>query len=72
MMKCIGVACYVLLSALGYRRPQCKDRHIRLNERSGGLLNSLEYPTDLLLLIVHSRLQHTLSLRDLSEMMLGH
>ena len=43
---------------------------MRFNERSGSPFNFLEYPTDLVLLIVRWRLRYKLSLRDLSEMML--
>ena len=58
------------LTALGYHRFQCKDCRSRFNERSGSLFNFLEYPTDLVLLIVRWRIRYKLSLRDLSEMML--
>ena len=57
-------------TALGYRRFQCKDCRTRFNERSGSTFNFLEYPTDLVLLIVRWRIRYKLSLRDLSEMML--
>ena len=54
----------------GYRRFQCKDCRTRFNERSASPFHFLEYPTDLVLLIVRWRLRYKLSLRDLSEMML--
>ena len=40
------------------------------NERTGTPFNFLEYPTDLVLLVVLWRLRYKLSLRDLAEMVL--
>jgi putative transposase len=40
------------------------------NERTGTPFNFLEYPTDIVLLIVLWRLRYKLSLRDLAEMFL--
>jgi hypothetical protein len=40
------------------------------NERTGTPFNSLEYPTDFVLLVVLWRLRYKLSLRDLAEMFL--
>ena len=40
------------------------------NERTGTAFNSLEYPTDSVLLVVLWRLRYTVSLRDLAEMFL--
>jgi len=40
------------------------------NERTGTPFNSLEYPTDIVLLVVLWRLRYKLSLRDLAEMVL--
>ena len=40
------------------------------NERSGTPYNHLQYPTDLVLLVVLWRLRYKLSLRDLAEMFL--
>jgi transposase-like protein len=40
------------------------------NERTGTPFNSLEYPTDIVLLVVLWRLRYKLSLRDLAEMFL--
>lgn len=53
---------------LGYTTffcPRCK--HI-FNERTGTPFNYLEFPTDIVLLVVFWRLRYKLSLRDLSEM----
>ena len=74
-MKCpqCKSPCTILLkgrTALGYRRFQCNHCRTRFNERSGSPFNFLEYPTDLVLLIVRWRIRYKLSLRDLSEMML--
>jgi transposase-like protein len=55
---------------LGYATffcPQCK--HL-FNERTGTPFNSLEFPTDIVLLVVFWRLRYKLSLRDLAEMFL--
>jgi DDE domain len=40
------------------------------NGRTGTLFNFLEYPTDIVLLVVLGRLRYKLSLRDLAEMVL--
>ena len=46
---------------------QCK--HI-FNERTGTPFNYLEFPTDIVLLVILWRLRYKLSLRDLAEMFL--
>jgi transposase-like protein len=43
----------------------CKKQ---FNERSGGLLNRTQYPSDVIALVVLWRLRYQLSLRDLTEM----
>lgn len=50
-----------------FRCSACKHR---FNERTGTSFNFLEYPTDVVLLVVLWRLRYKLSLRDLSEMFL--
>src|SRR4051812_19668181 len=40
----------------------------RFNERSGGVLNRTQYPSDVIALVVLWRLRYKLSLRDLPEM----
>src|SRR5512135_3245104 len=40
------------------------------NERTGTAFNDLQFPTDIVLLVVLWRLRYKLSLRDLSEMFL--
>lgn len=57
-------------TVLGYLRFGCKDCGCRFNERTGTPFNFLEFPTDLVLLVVRWRLRYKLSLRDLAEMYL--
>jgi transposase-like protein len=53
---------------LGYPTFFClKCKHI-FNERTGTPFNYLEYPTDIVLLVIFYRLRYKLSLRDLAEM----
>ena len=53
---------------LGYRRFRCRDCGRGFNERSGTMFNRLQYPTDIVCLVVLWRLRYKLSLRDLVEM----
>ena len=57
-------------AAQDYRRFRCLDCARQFNERSGGLLNRAQYPSDVIALVVLWRLRYTLSLRDLAEMFL--
>jgi putative transposase len=57
-------------TSLGYRVFRCKGCHRIFNERTGTRFNYLEFPTDIVLLVVMWRLRYKLSLRDLSEMFL--
>ena len=57
-------------TALGYRTFRCCACHRISNERTGTPYNHLQYPTDLVLLVVLWRLRYKLSLRDLAEMFL--
>ena len=57
-------------TALGYRTFRCAVCKRRFNERTGTPFNFLEYPTDVVLLVVLWRLRYKLSLRDLAEMFL--
>ncbi len=57
-------------TALGSRTFCCSECRRSFNERTATPFNSLEYPTDLVLLVVFWRLRSTLSLRDLAEMFL--
>ncbi len=57
-------------TALGYRTFRCHACQRSFNERTGTPFNHLQYPTDLVLLVVLWRLRYQLSLRDLAEMFL--
>src|SRR2546421_5209402 len=57
-------------TSLGYRTFRCSACKRTFNERTGTPFNFLEYPTDLVLLVVLWRLRYKLSLRDLAEMFL--
>src|SRR3984957_3131302 len=57
-------------TAQGYRRFRCLDCTKQFNERSNGLLNRTQYPSDVIALVVLWRLRYKLSLRDLPEMFL--
>jgi putative transposase len=55
---------------LGYRRFHCRACKRVFNERTGTLFNRLQYPTDIVSLVVLWRFRYKLSLRDLVEMFL--
>src|SRR3981081_4463536 len=57
-------------TARGYRRFRCRECGKQFNERSGGILNRIQYPSDVIALVVFWRLRYKLSLRDLPEMFL--
>ncbi len=57
-------------SALGYRTFRCRACRRGFNERTGTPFNHLQYPTDVVLLVVLWRLRYKLSLRDVAEMFL--
>jgi putative transposase len=57
-------------TARGYRRFRCRACGKQFNERSGGLLNRTQYPSDVIALVVLWRLRYRLTLRDLAEMFL--
>lgn len=57
-------------TALGYRTFRCRVCRRVFNERTSTPYNHLQYPTDLVLLVVLWRLRYKLSLRDLAEMFL--
>ena len=56
----------IIVSDVPLREP-CKRT---FNERTGTPFNFLDYPTDIVLLVVLWRLRYKLSLRDLAEMFL--
>jgi putative transposase len=55
---------------LGYRRFRCRICQREFNERTGSRFNHLQYPTDVVCLVVLWRVRYKLSLRDLAEMFL--
>jgi putative transposase len=57
-------------TALGYRRFRCGTCKRGFNERTSTPFNYLEYPTDVVCLVVFWRYRYKLSLRDLAEMFL--
>jgi len=57
-------------TSLGYRTFRCSACHRTFNERTDTPFNFLQYPTDIVLLVVFYRLRYKLSLRDLAEMFL--
>ncbi len=57
-------------TVLGYQTFRCGACRRTFNERTGTPFNFLEYPTDIVLLVVLWRLRYKLSLRDLAEMFL--
>lgn len=57
-------------TSLSYRTFHCSDCKRTFNERTRTPFNFLEYPTDLVLLVVLWWLRYKLSLRDLAEMFL--
>ena len=57
-------------TAQGYRRFRCRACRRGFNERSSGVLNRAQYPSDVIALVVLWRLRYRLTLRDLSEMFL--
>jgi transposase-like protein len=57
-------------TAQGYRRFRCGNCGKQFNERSNGVLNLTQYPSDVIALVVLWRLRYKLSLRDLAEMFL--
>src|ERR671916_907226 len=57
-------------TAQGYRRFRCRDCGKQSNERSGGLLNHTQYPSDVIALMVLWRLRYRLTLRDLAAIFL--
>jgi putative transposase len=57
-------------TSLGYQTFRCSGCRRTFNERTGTPFNFLEYPTDIVLLVVLWRLRYKLSLRDLAEMFL--
>jgi putative transposase len=57
-------------TARGYRRFRCRECGKQYNERSGSLLNYMQYPPDVIAFVVMWRLRYRLTLRDLAEIFL--
>src|SRR5947199_8512309 len=57
-------------TSLGYKVFHCTACQRTFNERTGTPFNHLQFPTDIVLLVVLWRLRYKLSLRDLAEMSL--
>lgn len=57
-------------TSLGYPVFRCRQCKRKFNQRTGTQFNYLQFPTDIVLLVVLWRLRYKLSLRDLSEMFL--
>ena len=53
---------------VGYQRFRCKGCHQEFNERTGTPFNRLQYPSDVVCLVVLWRLRYKLSFRDLAEL----
>jgi transposase len=58
-------------TSLGYPTFCCSQCKRKFNERTGTQFNHLQFPTDIVLLVVQWRLRYKLSLRDLAEMFLA-
>src|ERR1700689_3441373 len=74
-MRCIGCGSTAVSerserTAQGYRRFRCRACGKQFNERSDGVLNRTQYPSDIIALVVLWRLRYKLALRDLPEMFL--
>ena len=55
---------------LGYTQFYCNSCRKKFNERTNTPFNLIQYPTDIVLIVVRWRLMYKLSLRDLSDMFL--
>jgi putative transposase len=58
------------LTTRGYRRFRCRSCERGFNERTGSFFNRLQYPPDVVCLVVLWRVRYKLSRRDLAEMFL--
>ncbi len=74
-MRCVGCGSAAVSerserTAQSYRRFRCRVCGKQFNEQSSGVLNRTQYPSDVIALVVLSRLRYKLALRDLPEMFL--
>jgi len=58
------------VTARGYHRFRCRSCSRGFNERTGSVFNRVQYPPDVVCLVVLWRLRYKLSFRDLAEMFL--
>src|SRR6202034_3956796 len=74
-MRCVGCDSTAISerperTTRGYRRFRCRTCGKQFNERSAGVLNRTQFPSDVVALVVLWRLRYKLALRDLPEMFL--
>src|SRR6202521_1271706 len=74
-MRCVACGSWAISerserTTQGYRRFRCRACGKQFNERSAGVLNRTQYPSDVIALVVLWRLRYKLALRDLPEMFL--
>src|SRR3954464_10886159 len=74
-MECVDCGSAATSERRGHTTPgdprfRCRACGREFNERSGGLLNRTQYPSDIIALVVLWRLRYRLTLQDLSEMFL--
>jgi putative transposase len=70
-MRCLGCGSAAVTerperTAQGYRRFRCRECGRQFNERSAGLLNRTQYPSDVIALVVLWRLRYKL-IPDLTD-----
>jgi len=75
-MKCLSrgsasVAERLERTAQGYRRFRCRECGRQFNERTAGVLNRTQYPSDVIALVVFWRLRYLMPMGDLSEMFIA-
>ena len=66
--KCSNTSQLAEKTSLGYKIFQCSQCKRKFNQRTATPFNHLQFPTDIVLLVVLWRLRYKLSLRDLTEM----
>ncbi|MEP7289658.1 MAG: IS6 family transposase [Chloroflexota bacterium] len=59
---------YQRRTSLGYKIFRCHGCKVMFNERTGTCFNAVQFPTDIVMMVVLWRLRYKLSLRDLVEM----
>jgi transposase-like protein len=60
--------CRTGTTVLGYKRYQCRDCQKRFNERTGTPYNFLQYPTDIVFLILFHYLRYPVSYEHVTKM----